>query len=117
MANNLERDREFQPDINHQAHHIIPQNDARAQRLRTLLNNAGININDPRNGIWLPRNGAVDNPGAVTPHNQTLTIKYFEYLDDKFRGANIADVPRLLAEVKQDLDNGRRFESADNNNR
>ena len=72
LANNLENGGALKPDSNHQAHHIIPQGDARAERLRNLLSQAGVNINDQRNGIWLPRNEDVDNPGAVTPHNQTL---------------------------------------------
>lgn len=107
----------LKPDSNHQAHHIIPQGDTRAQRLRNLLSQAGVNINDQRKGIWLPRNEDVDNPGAVTPHNQTLRQTYFDYLEDKFRGASIADVPQLLAEVKRELENGRGFEPANTNNR
>lgn len=81
------------------------------------MNQAGIDINDSQNGIWLPKNEVVNNPGNVTPHNQTFRQTYFDYLEDKFRDASIEEVPGLLAEVKQDLENGKEFEPAGTNNR
>ena len=57
----------------------------RAADLRELLTNAGININDASNGIWLPRNEEIANPNSFTPHNQTMRQSYFDYLEREFQ--------------------------------
>jgi RHS repeat-associated protein len=45
---------------NEDAHHIVMSNssDPRMQDLRGVLAGHGVDINDPRNGIWLPRTAA-----------------------------------------------------------
>ena len=100
-----------QPNSDHQAHHVIPRTDGRGNVVRQILEAAGIDINDPSNLIWLPKNERVDNPLGRTPHNDTFTNDYFNYLEDQLVGAPIEDVPDLIDEIKEDLDNGERFQS------
>ena len=99
------------PNSNHQAHHIIPRTDARGANVRKILEAAGIDINDPTNLIWLPKNSSVDNPLGRTTHNQTLTNDYFNYLDEQLENATTAEIPEILEEIKNDLENGEEFES------
>lgn len=39
-----------------EAHHVVAGNSPSAERSRKILEEAGIGINDPRNGVWLPTN-------------------------------------------------------------
>ena len=97
------------PNSDHHAHHIIPRGDARAEALRQKLHDAGIDINDPTNLIWLPKNEDVDNPLGRTPHSQTYTNDYFNYLDEKFKNATEEEFPSILEGIRRDLENGIKF--------
>jgi RHS repeat-associated protein len=57
LGDNLRDAKQKPPGPNHDAHHIVQSNstDSRMQTLQGVLTGHGIDINDPRNGIWLPR--------------------------------------------------------------
>jgi len=100
---------ESKPHDTYQAHHIVPTGDSRSAHLVRLLISAGINIDGQTNGIWLPGNSRSPDVDGSTRHNQTQRDSYFDYLNDQFAGASVAEVPAILAGIKQDLASGRYF--------
>jgi hypothetical protein len=69
----------------HEAHHIIPKGMKEAAEARQILEDAGIDINDPRNGVWLPKDTAVPNPSAVEIHSMVHTKRAIRIMTEQLR--------------------------------
>jgi RHS repeat-associated protein len=87
------------------AHHIVPENDPRAQDARDVLENFGIDINDADNGVFLPAGNATPNPGGAVPHRPyTMTDDYADYVNSQLANAGSeAEAREVLQFVKSDL--------------
>lgn len=71
------------PPSGHDAHHIVPENISAAAPAQDALEFAGIDIHDPRNGIWLPSSPDVPNPNATTLHANVHTPLYIRTLNER----------------------------------
>uniref|UniRef100_UPI0021DAE61D RHS repeat-associated core domain-containing protein n=1 Tax=Pseudomonas sp. RIT-PI-S TaxID=3035295 RepID=UPI0021DAE61D len=97
------------------AHHIIMSNskDVRMNAVRDKMKELGIDINDKRNGIWLPNTSAARVPGStVTPHKGAGIHgnNYKQFVFDKLSGLSTReDFLNGLSEIKQALNNGINF--------
>ncbi len=65
LGNNLSGVGQTPIGSNNDAHHIVQSNstDQRMVDLRTVMAGHSLDVNDPRNGIWLPRTSADRQPG------------------------------------------------------
>jgi hypothetical protein len=68
------------------AHHIVAGGAPDAADARAVLARYGIDINDPVNGVWLPRNLSVPNPGGAAVHSTLHTDNYYGYINDQLDG-------------------------------
>ncbi|MNH03497.1 putative deoxyribonuclease RhsC [compost metagenome] len=97
------------------AHHIVMSNskDARMIALRKKMDELDIDINDKRNGIWLPNTESARVPGTTaTPHKGAGVHgkAYKQYVFDKLSVANgREEFLSALSEVKQSLFDGISF--------
>jgi hypothetical protein len=88
-------------------HHTIPRKEPWAADLREKLADLGIDINDPRNAVFLPRNAAAENPFGKVLHSETqgaLGREYGQYLKDQFstvssRSAAFAALERVRGDL------------------
>ncbi|MDB9526968.1 AHH domain-containing protein [Oscillatoria sp. CS-180] len=101
-------DEEFK---NSQAHHIVPKGDPRAAGAREVLEENGISINDPRNGVMLPKddegpvNPALENAHRHSGHHP----HYSEYVNQRFREERPQtpeEVWELINEIRIELIEG-----------
>jgi len=87
------------------AHHIAPGNDSRfvaARQSREILEKFNIDINDPANGVYLPRTTTSTAPGAYHPTLHTRI--YYEELFRRLAQATTRDqVIQILNQVRQEL--------------
>lgn len=89
----------------HAPHHIVPAHAGGelGDRAREILAEAGIDINDARNGIWLP--WTTLNPGTVpdawTTHNTLHTTEYIEQIVRRLEAA--AGDERAVADALSEL--------------
>ena len=62
----------YQPPKGWEAHHIVPRNDddPNADLARKILKDFGIDLDDPANGVFLPRNKETPNPEGATVHER-----------------------------------------------
>ncbi|MBH2079845.1 MAG: RHS domain-containing protein, partial [Pseudomonadales bacterium] len=97
------------------AHHIIMSNskDLRMIALRDKMNDLDININDKRNGIWLPNTESARVPGtAATPHKGAgvHSNAYKQKVFDSLSGATTkGEFLSGLADIKKSLADGVNF--------
>lgn len=106
---------EPKPSKNHDAHHIIPgkgqYQQARIRRARLNLHLHGIGINDPINGVWLPRTKA-DKGHWATPkapaHGEIHRFNYETWIADliSLPGLSELTLTSRLREVKTMLRDG-----------
>jgi A nuclease family of the HNH/ENDO VII superfamily with conserved AHH/Domain of unknown function (DUF4157) len=68
-------------DPDNQAHHIVEVNDPNAQRSRTLLQMAGIDINSSINGVFLPVVQS-DDSGDATVHRGSHVAEYAQAVEN-----------------------------------
>lgn len=82
---------------NAQAHHVVPHNDPRSFPARTVLCKAGIEADDPDNGVCLPRSEKYTNDSGSTPHNHTFRHSYFLDVNLLLLAAAPGGKPAVLA--------------------
>ncbi|MGO0113051.1 RHS repeat-associated core domain-containing protein, partial [Pseudomonas putida] len=97
------------------AHHIIMSNskDARMIALRKQMKELGIDINNRKNGIWLPNTESARVPGTLaTPHKGAGIHgnAYKQHVYDTLAGRTTKkDFLSGLAELKEQLNSGKTF--------
>ena len=115
LARNLAAVGEPKPSLDHSAHHIIVGRGRwRARlitRIRLSLHMHGIGINDPVNGVWLPRTKA-DRGHWATPfspaHTEIHRFNYETWLITQFQavGMSAERFSNRLRAIKGQLKNG-----------
>nr|WP_255680955.1 AHH domain-containing protein [Flavobacterium sp. F-65] len=101
---------------NHAAHHIVmtgTQN-TKMNSLVTQMQAHGINIDGDTNGIWIPVKDVDKEPlGADISHQQDGLHgnDYKDEIYDRLNGKNKADFETELANIKQELEAGRTWET------
>jgi RHS repeat-associated protein len=100
------------------AHHIVMSNskDPRMVGLRDKMKELDIDINDKRNGIWLPNTQSARVPGTVaTPHKGAgvHSNAYKQHVFDKLSAQETrADFLSALGDLKKSLSDGMLFKTA-----
>lgn len=95
------------PNYYYHAHAIISGGDIRAWRIRTVLAECALGVDDPYNGCWLPASsrhcGQPPYPKAV-PHSRIHRENYYTWLNLRFLGVKTirAMIERLSA-TRRDL--------------
>lgn len=115
LANNLTAIAEPKPSPDHDPHHIIMGKGrwlvAQMMRARLNLHAHGIGINDPINGIWLPRNnkdaGHWATPGAPA-HKKIHRYNYEQWVTRILRARGLSEVVvrNQLRDIKHKLKTG-----------
>jgi RHS repeat-associated protein len=95
-----------QPEKGWEAHHIVAVNDPRANGARAILGEAGIDINDPVNGVFLPGTKGLGYTGPAAIHNKIHTTKYYEAVETLLESTGSEGVKSTLDFVRQGLTNG-----------
>ncbi|MCK2251463.1 AHH domain-containing protein [Crossiella sp. S99.1] len=104
LAKNLAKQGETRPGPGWQAHHIVPSTAKKAAPAQALLKRFGIDINDARNGIYLPQNPQISNPKGVGTHNKTFRDAYYKAVNNELAQARSADeVFEILAKIRNSL--------------
>jgi RHS repeat-associated protein len=86
------------------AHHIVASTSPKAAPARQQLSNVGIDINDARNGVFLPRSSSSPNPTGASPHSRIHTNDYYAYVNDLMSGArNASEAGDVLNHVRNQL--------------
>ena len=99
------------------AHHIVMSNskDVRMVALRKKMNDFDIDINDKRNGIWLPNTESARVPGTMaTPHKGAGVHgkAYKQHVFDRLSVTNTRDeFLTALSEIKKSLFDGVNFKA------
>ncbi|MBL8299990.1 MAG: RHS domain-containing protein [Rhodanobacteraceae bacterium] len=118
LAKNLTDCGSARPSSRHKAHHIVMSNsnDPKMKALREKMGKNGldIDINDARNGVWLPETSGDRLPGSTKTahkgegvHGQDYKNKVYQ----KLMGAkNQDEFYKGLAELKSDLEGGTTYE-------
>jgi hypothetical protein len=89
------------------AHHIVASSDPRAAFARGVLSGVGININDAKNGVFLPRFLSSRNPEEMDVHSTIHTNLYYETLNRRLSGLTTQEeVIAALEAISQELQNG-----------
>ncbi len=87
------------------AHHIVAGNSPKARAAQRVLDEHGIDINSPTNGVFLPNSRSSDAFGAL--HTGGHTDDYFELVNERIVSAsasgNKIDVLNELGRIKIDL--------------
>jgi len=97
------------------AHHIVMSNskDVRMTALRKQMKELGIDINNRKNGIWLPNTESARVPGTLaTPHKGAGTHgnAYKQHVYDTLSGKNTKkEFLSGLSELKEQLNSGKTF--------
>ena len=95
------------PNFYYHAHAIVSGNDTRSWRIRTVLADCEIGVDDPHNGCWLPASsrccGQPPYPKAV-PHSRIHRENYFTWLNIRFLGVRDArTMIDRLSSTRRDL--------------
>jgi hypothetical protein len=99
---------EIAPAGGFDAHHIVPVNQA-SPELLTKLEDAGIKINDPRNGVWLPKTREIANQYGRTIHLAGIHASakaYIGALNRRLMNLPTREVAGELERIKQELASG-----------
>ena len=97
LGDNLRADGIRKPNSYYHAHAIISGNHERAWRLRTILAELEIGVDDSHNGCWLPQSskylGQAPYPKAV-PHSRIHRANYYMWLSTRF--ALVSDRDKMV---------------------
>lgn len=92
-----------------QAHHIVPGNNSLSIRSREILKKCNVDINDPRNGIFLPEHPKSIFKGSIhgkhVPDYDKEILERLETMVKKY-GYKERMAEQVLDDVKRDLYNG-----------
>lgn len=103
LGKNLEKAGNPRP-VDHAQHHIVAENDLRAERARQILDNFGVKIDDIENGVWLPHRPAA---GKGAYHPQLHTDKYYLEVEALLEQATSrGHAIEILKDIGQKLANG-----------
>ena len=115
LANNLRASHEPKPSLDHDAHHIVMGKgrwrQGRMMRARLSLHMHKIGINDPINGVWLPRNKK-DKGHWATPdapaHKEIHRYNYETWITNQIGGSPLKEetIRNRLTGIKQGLKYG-----------
>lgn len=103
---------EPQPSKNHHPHHIVMgKGNARMMRTRLQMHLYGIGINDPVNGIWLPRSTAFEGhftTPKAPPHSRIHSHNYQTWISDSLVNIRKSETQFVnkLRIIKLDIKNG-----------
>jgi RHS repeat-associated protein len=103
------------PGSNFRPHHIVMSNskDTRMRWLRRRMAKLNIDINDPKNGIWLPKDSASRLPNTKTTAHGGEGVHgdaYKQHVWDTLKGARTkADFEAGLAKLNGELSSGTTF--------
>nr|WP_277348043.1 DUF6531 domain-containing protein [Streptomyces sp. HNM0574] len=101
VANNITRP----PDT--AAHHMVASGSAKAAPARAQLQRFGIDINDARNGAFLPRGSASANPNGTAVHSKVHTNAYYDEVNRLMAGArNATEAHAVLDKIRTGLLSG-----------
>jgi hypothetical protein len=86
-----------------------------AKEARLILKKAGVDINDVKNGVWLPKDTSVANPFAGEIHSKVHTSRAIRIMTEQLRkGAEDGGpqgVRRALRRIQETLSgSGEKFE-------
>jgi hypothetical protein len=103
LAESLESSGMPRPSSIHEPHHIVPSGSPGAERARTILEEAGIHVDDAANGVWLPRTSRVAREGAVvneaiSSHDTIHTARYMAEITSRLEAA--AEVDMVYEEME-----------------
>ncbi|KMK51463.1 FKBP12 protein 1 [[Actinobacillus] muris] len=88
------------------AHHIVAENDPRAQIARDILSKHKIDIDSARNGIFL-KHMSKNSKQAGAYHREIHTSKYYEHVNNVLRRADAIGgkrhVKNALNKLREDL--------------
>ncbi len=109
LRQNLVAAGHVEPGYPNAAHHMVMSNstDPRMIAARGHITTHGVDINDPSNGIFLPR-GSADAVGTgLPPHSRLHTNEYKQAVHDKIMAATSpAEVQQALTDIRQGLIGG-----------
>lgn len=97
------------PSDAHQAHHIVARTDKRAATARSILEEAGIGLDEAINGIWLPETSHSAVVEGLIRHANIHTTRYYNALTQRLQAAagsasriraTLEDIAQLIAEGK-----------------
>ncbi|MER0209621.1 RHS repeat-associated core domain-containing protein [Brenneria sp. L4-2C] len=106
------------PTVNYRAHHMVMSNskDVRMRWLRRKMDNWGLDINDAKNGVWLPKNSNSRLPNTkATAHGGEGVHgnAYKQHVWETLKGVKTKeDFETGLASIKTALENGITFPMA-----
>jgi hypothetical protein len=104
LGDNLEAVGKVRPD-NSAAHHIVAGGSAKAEDARKLLQDAGIDINEASNGVFLPKNSKYVIDGA-TSHANVHTKAYYDEIYNRLERTNAGKRREELQRIATELQNG-----------
>jgi hypothetical protein len=83
------------------AHHIVAGNAPGASNARAVLKRFGVGINDPANGVFLPKNTTVTNPTGAAVHSTLQTVDYYVEVTKMLEKATTrAEAEEVLATIR-----------------
>jgi hypothetical protein len=96
------------------AHHIVAKDCARAKRAKEILFALGIDIDEPDNGVFLPKDGSAKKGGNLKQayiHGNVHTKPYYANVNIQIieafeNGATKDDVKSLLRDIADELRRG-----------
>ncbi|GAB5445471.1 RHS repeat-associated core domain-containing protein [Gymnodinialimonas sp.] len=93
-----------------EAHHIVAINSPRAARTRELLDEAGVDINSPANGVALPGTRNAPNPNGSTIHRgeDIHSDAYYRYIEDELGSVPANERAARLRTIADELVRGER---------
>ena len=89
---------------NSDAHHIVASGSERAERARELIEEAGIDINEAANGVYLPSNAHY--PDQVAPnHRRVHSNAYYQAIIDRLEGVGPSERRAEMTDIAYELAN------------
>ena len=89
---------------NSDAHHIVASGSERAERARELIEEAGIDINEAANGVYLPSNAHY--PDQVAPtHRRVHSNAYYQAIIDRLEGVGSSERRAEMTDIAYELAN------------
>jgi len=97
LGENMERAGRVRPHFDHAAHHIVAGTAKGAREAQRILKNAGIDINDADNGVYLP----------TTNHRGLHTKDYYRKINSRLSGATQGNIRQELRKIGDEIKNGK----------